>query len=48
VEAAGPVLAPAPARDGSAKSGLERIAVLLEEIEGRRDREAKRARSTSE
>jgi hypothetical protein len=31
---------PRPARDGSARSGLERIAVLLEEIESRRAREA--------
>ena len=33
---------PKPARDGSARSGMERIAVLLEEIEARRAREATR------
>jgi MFS family permease len=43
---------PAPAAtlqasaDGTATHGLERIAVLLEEIEARRDREAQRPRST--
>jgi hypothetical protein len=31
-----------PARDGTAKHGLERIATLLEEIERRRELEAKR------
>jgi MFS family permease len=36
-----PVLA--PARDGSAHHGLERIATLLEEIEHRRDAEARRS-----
>lgn len=32
----------APARDGTAKAGLERIATLLEEIEARRELEARR------
>jgi hypothetical protein len=38
--------APKPARDGSALNGIERIAVLLEEIEARRAREAARPRQT--
>jgi predicted MFS family arabinose efflux permease len=46
-----PALEPRPVarvavRDGSAKSGLERIAVLLEEIEARREREARRSQTT--
>ena len=36
---------PKPPRDGSAKGGLERIAVLLEEIEQRRDLETRRSAS---
>jgi len=36
---------PKPPRDGSAKGGLERIAVLLEEIERRRELEARRSTS---
>jgi len=36
---------PKPLRDGSAKGGLERIAVLLEEIEQRRDLETRRSAS---
>jgi MFS family permease len=38
-----PGLPPAQARDGSAKGGLERIASLLEEIEQRREIEARRS-----
>jgi MFS family permease len=43
-----PVAVPAepvrpPARDGSARSGLDRIAVLLEEIERRREQEGRRS-----
>jgi hypothetical protein len=41
-----PAVSPKAARDGSAKSGLERIAVLLEEIEARRAREAQRSPTT--
>ena len=37
-----PPLPSRPAHDGSAPSGLERIAVLLEEIEARREHEARR------
>jgi MFS family permease len=40
-----PVPAPSAAKDGSARAGLERIAALLEEIEHRRDQEARRAPS---
>ena len=40
----GRVPTPKPAREGSAKGGLERIAVLLEEIESRRELEARRSR----
>jgi hypothetical protein len=36
---------PEPERDGSAASGLERIATLLEEIEHRRELEARRSHS---
>ena len=39
-------LSPPPARDGAANAGLERIAVLLEEIELRREREASRRSAT--
>jgi len=39
-------LTPPPARDGAANAGLERIAVLLEEIELRREREASRRSAT--
>jgi MFS family permease len=35
-------------RDGTAKGGLERIAVLLEEIEARRELEARRARTRTD
>jgi MFS family permease len=42
-----PAQLPKPARDGSARSGLERIAVLLEEIEARRAREAQRSSQTT-
>ena len=54
VEAAAPVPAPAtasvplPVRDGPGKGGLERIAVLLEEIEARRELEARRSRPTAD
>jgi MFS family permease len=40
-----PTPTPPPARGGSARSGLERIATLLEEIERRRDLEARRSSS---
>jgi MFS family permease len=40
--------APKPARDGTARSGLERIAVLLEEIEKRRALEAQRPRTPTD
>jgi len=40
----GRVPTPKPAREGSAKGGLERIAILLEEIESRRELEARRSR----
>jgi hypothetical protein len=44
-----PMVAPGPkhepARDGSARSGLERIATLLEEIEKRREVEMRRSTS---
>ncbi|MGI8885936.1 MAG: MFS transporter [Gaiellaceae bacterium] len=39
-------LTPPPARDAAANAGLERIAVLLEEIELRREREASRRSAT--
>ena len=39
-------LSPPPARDGAANAGLERIAVLLEEIELRHEREASRRSAT--
>ena len=42
-----PDTARSPVRDGSAAAGLERIAVLLEEIEVRRESEAKAARRTT-
>jgi MFS family permease len=35
--------APEPVRDGSARGGLDRIASLLEEVERRREREARRS-----
>jgi MFS family permease len=41
-----PVTLVEPATDGTAKDGLERIALLLEEIETRREHEARRARSS--
>lgn len=44
--AAAPAQARAPARDGAANTGLERIAVLLEEIELRRANEASRRSAT--
>jgi DHA3 family macrolide efflux protein-like MFS transporter len=47
VEVVGPVPKPKLSRDGSARSGLERIAVLLEEIESRREREARRSGRTT-
>jgi MFS family permease len=40
-----PGLRPEPARDGTARNGLERIATLLEEIERRREIEARRGTS---
>jgi DHA3 family macrolide efflux protein-like MFS transporter len=40
-----PAPAPEPARDGGPRSGLERIATLLEEIEKRRELEARRSTS---
>jgi MFS family permease len=46
--AAAPGPLPKPARDGSARSGLERIAVLLEEIERRHEREARRSGTTTD
>ena len=41
-----PVAVADTASDGTAKDGLERIAVLLEEIETRRENEARRARTS--